>query len=454
MDVVLYDGVSTVGGCKFMVRTRQTSIFLDFGRNYSRESSYFLEPIMSARDYKILIDLGIIPEVEGLYKGAEQRPSVDGIFISHAHSDHYGYIRYIKDDIPVYLGETALNLIMAREAASHPPRAEYAISRFTNGKVMPLKNFKGFRTGSQLKVGDLTVKPVHVDHSVPGSYGFIIDDGESTLVYTGDFRLHGAVSDLTLDFIREAARSKPDLMLVESTHITECKLGSEHEVRSKLGKIFESTKGLVAVGIGELDLDRLKSIFKSASKTGRELVIPLRTAFIINVVSSDPKLRMPHMEDVKVYVKEKRRYRQFEKFLLGELEDKGLEPVSTEYISKNQKSTVMVANYYHMEELARIKPMSGSVYILSSTEPFNEESEMRYERLQEWLRFLGLPMYLLHASGHADALDIRYLVESVKPRAVVPVHTEDGGVFRKFVNIEGIQVRCVKEGETISTLSM
>jgi len=452
MEIVLYDGVSTVGGCKFMIRTKETSIFLDFGRNYARESSYFLEPIMSARDYKILRDLNIIPDVKGLYKGTGEKPSVDGIFISHAHSDHYGYIRYVKDDVPIYLGETALSLIMAREAASQPPKAEYAISRFIDGKIEPLKKFNGFRTGSQVKIGDLTVKPVHVDHSVPGSYGFIVDDGESTVAYTGDYRLHGAVSDLTRDFIREAASSEPDLMLVESTHITECRLGSEFEVRSKLDKIFESTKGLIAVGIGELDLDRLKSMFFSASRAGRELVIPLRTAFIIYIVSSDPKLRMPHIEDIKIYVKEKRRYRRFERFILGKLEDKGLEPVSSEYVSKNQRSTVMVANYYHMGELARIKPMSGSVYILSSTEPFNEESEMRYERLQEWLRFLGVPMYLLHASGHADALDIRYLVEGVKPRVVTPVHTEGSRVFEKFVQVEGVQVRCAREGETISTL--
>ncbi len=452
MDIILYDGVSTVGGCKFMIRTKETSIFLDFGRNYARESSYFLEPIMSARDYKILRDLNIIPDVEGLYKGAREKPSVDGIFISHAHSDHYGYIRYVKDDVPIYLGETALSLIMAREAASQPPRVEYAISKFMNGKIELLKKFNSFRTGSEIKIGDLTVKPVHVDHSVPGSYGFIVDDGGSTVAYTGDYRLHGAVSDLTRDFIQEAASSEPDLMLVESTHITECKLGSESEVKSKLYKLFESTKGLVAVGIGELDLDRLKSIFLSASKAGRELIIPLRTAFIIYAVSSDPKLRMPHIEDIKIYIKEKRRYRRFERFILGRLEDKGLEPVSSEYVSKHQKSSVMIANYYHMEELARIKPVSGSVYILSSTEPFNEESEIRYERLQGWLRFLGLPMYLLHASGHADALDIRYLVERVKPRVVTPVHTEDSRVFEKFVKAGGVQVRCAKEGETISTL--
>lgn len=31
-----------------------------------------------------------------------------------------------------------------------------------------------FRTGDKFKIGSLEVEPIHVDHSVPGAYGFII----------------------------------------------------------------------------------------------------------------------------------------------------------------------------------------------------------------------------------------------------------------------------------------
>jgi ribonuclease J len=46
-------------------------------------------------------------------------------------------------------------------------------------------DYRTFRTGSKLKISSLEVCPIHVDHSIPGAYGFIIYTSAGTLVYTG-----------------------------------------------------------------------------------------------------------------------------------------------------------------------------------------------------------------------------------------------------------------------------
>ena len=38
------------------------------------------------------------------------------------------------------------------------------------------------------KLVRLEVEPIHVDHSVPGAYGFIIYTSEGPVVYTGDIK--------------------------------------------------------------------------------------------------------------------------------------------------------------------------------------------------------------------------------------------------------------------------
>ena len=61
-----------------------------------------------------------------------------------------------------------------------------------------------FRTGTKIKVDHVTVEPIHVDHSIPAAYGFIIQTSEGAIVYTGDLRRHGPRKDLTEEFIEKA----------------------------------------------------------------------------------------------------------------------------------------------------------------------------------------------------------------------------------------------------------
>ena len=61
--------------------------------------------------------------------------------------------------------------------------------------------FKTFRTNDKIRIDSLEIEPIHVDHSVPGAYGFVIHTSEGPIVYTGDFRMHGLHSERTKDFI-------------------------------------------------------------------------------------------------------------------------------------------------------------------------------------------------------------------------------------------------------------
>lgn len=212
-SITFYGGVNEIGGNKILIEDG-TKIFLDFGKNFSREKKYFEEPFIKARDETHLLELGILPCIKGLYEKEASACDLGGVFVSHPHTDHYDSIRFLKDCFPVYCGETAMNIILAREFSGQSIGEGYSIAKLTktNGEEV-FKNFKPFRTGNIIKdFSPIEVTPVHVDHSVPGAYGFIVSTSGGTIAYSGDIRMHGTKKSMSDDFIKKAKDSEPDVL--------------------------------------------------------------------------------------------------------------------------------------------------------------------------------------------------------------------------------------------------
>src|SRR4030067_27068 len=75
------------------------------------------------------------------------------------------------------------------------------------------------RSGRALNADGIEVVPVHVDHSAPAAYGFLVHTSEGTIAYTGDLRQHGPHADMTRDFIAAAAKEKPVALVTEGTRV-------------------------------------------------------------------------------------------------------------------------------------------------------------------------------------------------------------------------------------------
>ena len=110
------------------------------------------------------------------------------------------------------MGETCHLILQALQERSNRNIEREILSfkqRPYNRKDEPIeRKINTFRTGEKLKVGSHEVEPIHVDHSVPGAYGFIIYTSEGPIAYTGDIRLHGTVPKMTRDFIERVKCEK------------------------------------------------------------------------------------------------------------------------------------------------------------------------------------------------------------------------------------------------------
>jgi ribonuclease J len=434
--LTFYGGVCEIGGNKILLEDKKTRVFFDFGQSFRFGTDYFtnwLQPrgISGLRDY---FEFGLLPKIRGLYSEklvattdlVYQKPKFDAVFISHAHFDHVNHIQFLDPEIPVYLGVGASLFLQCLEETSG--FCSYGEHRY-----------RTFRTGEKIKVGDIVVEPIHVDHSIPAAYGFLIHTSDGTVVYTGDLRVHGPRRDMTEEFVARARDCDPVALICEGTRMTGTDRRqnySEQQVKTLSSKIVSSTDKAVFVTHYSRDMDRFRSFYDVAKDRDRSIVVSPKTAHLLNKLTDDVHLRLPDPlkdDDILVYYKRKKSgkfdekdYYVWERAFMDKM-------VTNDYVGKNQRKLIMDLDFYQFTELIDIQPERDSHFIHSMSEPFSEE-DIEDEVMHNWLNHFNMQFHQLHASGHLNKDQLTALIEQIKPKKVIPVHTENPELFKGISN--------------------
>ncbi|MEM1514863.1 MAG: MBL fold metallo-hydrolase [Candidatus Bathyarchaeia archaeon] len=432
VKISFYGGVNEIGGNKILIEDSGVSLFFDFGTPFSLREKFYSTPFLLPKSGSELVKIGLLPNLSGVYYFDEAERCIDAVFISHSHMDHSAHISFLKRDIPIYCGETTA-LILNALNEMRQTSVEFNLDGI---------KFRKFRTNDKIKVGSIEIVPVHVDHSVPGSYGFLIYTSSGPIIYTGDFRMHGQRPELTEDLLTFSAKERPEVVICEHTNMTEVEVSSEREVMEKLNTVVSNTSSLVLTEFSYADVDRLRSFHEIASKNGRRLVITARQAYLLHALSMDRHLKVPELKDVLLFQKEKKRYFQWEQKIMS-----CSELISHREVSRRQSEIIMCMPFFDLNWLTEIDPLPGSCYILSTSEPFNEEMEIDFNRLISWLEYYGLPQYHIHVSGHITPLHLRKFLDAVKPKRIFPVHGEHPRLLSRFLSDLGCKIILPEKGK-------
>ena len=417
--VTFLGGVREIGGNKILIEDGPERILFDFGPSFSpRYDEFYLNYLKprSTSPIKDLLEFDLIPRVRGLYskealQGADLRhepPRIDGIFLTHAHFDHAGYLEYVDPDIPVYLGADTKILLEAIQGSSPTGYGDHP--------------WKILSTGTPVRLGNLEVVPYPVDHSIPGAYGYLIRTSSGTVAYTGDFRKHGPRSALTERFLEAAAQAEPAALITEGTRLGPDvrKNFTEQTVRTEVDRVLEQTADLSLGTCYPRDIDRIGTLYQAAQNADRSFVVSLKTAYLLTCVAGRPgfpAVPVPGASpDLLVYGRPKRRYYKWEEpFLEG--------AVDADYVRANGKRLFLMLEMMHFPELIDLRPPNGTPFIYSMSEPFSEE-DLEAEVLQNWLDHFALRKHSLHASGHCSGPEVLAIAHHLKPTTTFPVHTE------------------------------
>lgn len=203
----------------------------------------------------------IVPDFTHL---KNNKNKIRALIITHGHEDHIG-------GIPFLIQHVNIPVIYA-------PRLACALIKNRLEEYRMLEQVKIVEYGSdtKLKIGDFDISFFRVTHSIPDSFGVVIDTSEGRIVSTGDFKvdLTPVGPDIELQRIAELGREGVDLLLSDSTNAeNEGYTPSEKNVFDSINEIFNEAAGRIVVSTFSSNISRIQQICESAVAHKRKIVI-------------------------------------------------------------------------------------------------------------------------------------------------------------------------------------
>ncbi len=438
-----------------------------------------------------------------LERGLLGGPYPDGgrvlaLLLSHAHLDHTGSVGYLRQDLPVVTTAATAAIVKAMqdtaqagvdgEAAYLSPRLLREDTGLLEGdrkrylrrpyrilgrlgefprRSPTQKTLEGHpweEASSPVALGPFRVEAFPVDHSVPGAAAFAVETSEGLVVYTGDLRRHGRWGARTEDFLRALEGREVFLLLVEGTRLGEPgRARTEEEVKEALGtEVARWEGGPVVVDFAPRNLERLLSTLEVAGEVGRRLVVTPKDAYLLwALAEAEPEPWKRVLEGVLVLRESKNRTSGWERTLWDEARPR---PVSMEEVARDPGSYLLALGFYEVNRLLDLRllerkrvpsPRRGA-YIFSNSYWADQEQILDLRVLLRWLKeleFCLLPEDLahlpqdpqgvrnpFHTSGHAPEADLREVAERLRPRHLLPIHTERPERWRELYREGNVQI--------------
>lgn len=338
----------------------------------------------------------VIPDLQFFQDYADK---IAGIFLTHCHADSIGALPYIlrDHDIPVFGSKLTIEL------------AKIAVQRENRRRKNDL--FHVIDADTEIEFKNANVSFFKTTHSIPDSLGIDISTKEGEIVYTGDFKFDpSAKKGYRTDFVRlsEIAQKGVLALLSDSTN-AEANFPNDRQtsIEKYIYNIFENYDGRIIAAAKASNIVRVQEIFQAAAATGRHVFLTGRDAGKIVYTAMKlgylnvPKGLLVHSKDLK------------------KIPDNELVILETGRMGEPLKSLQKMATNRHR----MIKIKKGDLVFIATTPSHSVEtmvaqtSDMIY-RAGGTVKELGRDK---HTSGHATGRDLQMLIDTLKPKFLIPV---------------------------------
>jgi ribonuclease J len=373
------------------IRFGDEMIVVDAGMGFPEETPYGVD--ISIPNFDFLEDY---------------RSDLTALIMTHGHEDHIGALPYIlkKFNLPVYASRFTMALI-EKKLEEHKMLDNVLLHRVEPNDIAEIGNFK--------------IEFIHASHSLVECFSLAIKTPLGTLIHTGDYKIDDTPvigKPYDLKTLGKYGDEGVLALLADSTNATvPGRTPSEQAVIPAFQEIFEEAEGRIFVATFSSSMHRLQIIFNVAHEFGRKVCVLGRSMMKnVEIASELGILKIPHGT------------------MIGLGESRSVADDRIVYLVTGSQGESRAAlwniaggNYKGMEI------EKGDTVVLSARIiPGNEKAISRLigNLYKRGANIIEEKRRLIHVSGHASQEDIKIMVETARPKYLVPVHGEYRMLFR------------------------
>ncbi len=373
------------------IRYDDEMIVVDVGMGFPEESPYG-------------VDISI-PNFDFL---DEFRDNLTALILTHGHEDHIGALPYFlkKFNLPVYASRFTLALTEKR-LDEHRMLNDVLLHRVKPNDIIEIGNFK--------------IEFIHASHSLVDCFSLAITTPLGTVIHTGDYKIDDTPvigKPYDLKTLAKYGDAGVLALLGDSTNATvEGRTPSEKAVIPAFEEIFEQAQGRILVSTFSSSIHRLQIILDLAEEFGRRVCV-LGRSMQKNVEIADELGLLNFPQNLMVGLGEAR-----------SLDDDEIVYLVTGSQGENRAALWNLATVGY-------KGMGiekGDTVVLSARIiPGNDKNISRLigHLYKRGANIIEEKRRLIHVSGHASQEDIKIMVETARPKYLIPIHGEYRMLFR------------------------
>jgi ribonuclease J len=411
--VIFLGGLGEVGRNMIAVEVDERILIIDAGLSFPN-------------DEMLGVDL-VLPDFSYVTERADR---CEAVVLTHGHEDHVGALSWFLRDVDVPVYGTPLTLGIAQRRLN-----EFGVKAEFNTISAP----------GELKLGPFDLRFFATSHSIPDAVGVVLDTPHGRIIYTSDFKIDetpidGRSTDLAT--LGKLGDEGVDLLLSDSTNAERPgRTPSERIVGDTLRDIFDAAERRIIVACFASNLHRVQQVCEIAESFGRKVSFVGRS--MVNNVEVGRELGHLKVSDQTLLSFDEIQRCPPEQMVIVCTGSQG-EPLSAlSLIAAGEHKTVHVK-------------ADDTVILSASPIPGNESA---VHRVINGLYKAGAHVFhsetsAVHVSGHGASEELAQMIDTVRPRHMVPVHGEyrQLALHREIALRQGIpsaNITIVEDGDVL-----